>query len=108
LFISPLIHPSVMIRRVVLERVGGATDRTVGTRPLAPADTGRLARRTPEVLLYWRDHPTRLTRTDPHYAAGRISRRSCAIFLGSYRTAPAYRFAVRVRLAGAGRAVSGG
>ena len=68
---SPLVHPSVMLRRTVLEAVGGyaehgwAEDYDLWIR-LAQAG-GRFAR-LPEVLFYWRDTPQRLTRADPRYA----------------------------------------
>ena len=72
---SPLIHPSVMMRRTALDEVGGyqgsdgPEDYDLWLRLLL---AGSRAAKVPEVLLYWRDHPTRLTRTDPHYAAERI------------------------------------
>ena len=63
---SPFVHPSVLFRREVVERAGGY-------RQLAWAEDYdlwlRLARagvrfaRLPEVLLFWRDRPERLTRT---------------------------------------------
>jgi glycosyltransferase involved in cell wall biosynthesis len=72
---SPLIHPSVMIRRAALEHAGGylesdgPEDYDLWLRLLL---AGGRAAKVPEVLLYWRDHASRLTRTDPHYAAARI------------------------------------
>jgi glycosyltransferase involved in cell wall biosynthesis len=63
---SPFAHPSVLFRREIVERAGGY-------RQLAWAEDYdlwlRLARagvrfaRLPEVLLFWRDRPERLTRT---------------------------------------------
>jgi glycosyltransferase involved in cell wall biosynthesis len=68
---SPLPHPSVTMRADLFDRVGGYRDN--GT----PEDYdlwlrawglgfrfGKVAR----VLHYWREHPRRLTRTDPRYA----------------------------------------
>jgi len=67
---SPLAHPSALIRRAAFDAVGGYRDfdgpedydlwlRLVGAGwPLA---------KVPAVLLAWRDHPGRLTRTDPRY-----------------------------------------
>jgi len=68
---SPIPHPTVMFRRAALERLGGYRD------PDWPEDydlflrADRLGMRMgkPEpVLLRWRDHPGRLTRTDRRYA----------------------------------------
>lgn len=68
---SPLAHPSVMMRREWLERVGGYQD--LGW----PEDYdlwlrihqagGRFAK-VPQVLLFWREHPLRSTRTDSRYS----------------------------------------
>jgi glycosyltransferase involved in cell wall biosynthesis len=68
---SPLPHPSVTMRADLFDRTGGYRD--VGT----PEDYdlwlrawglgfrfGKVAR----VLHFWREHPRRLTRTDPRYA----------------------------------------
>lgn len=68
---SPLVHPSVMLRRAVVIAAGGylengwAEDYDLWLR-LAQADVhfARLA----EVLYYWRDNPLRLTRTDSRYS----------------------------------------
>jgi len=68
---SPLPHPSVTMRAELLDRVGGYRDvghpedydlwlRAWG----AGFRFGKVAR----VLHSWRDHPHRLTRTDPRYA----------------------------------------
>ena len=68
---SPLVHSSVAIRRDWLDRVGGyeehgwAEDYDLWLRMhLAGARFAKV----PEVLLHWRDHPRRLTRTDSRYA----------------------------------------
>lgn len=72
---SPLIHPSVMMRRAAFDRVGqytasdGPEDYDLWLRLLL---SGYRAAKASDVLLHWRDSPTRLTRTDPHYAAARI------------------------------------
>lgn len=72
---SPLIHPSVMMRRSTLDQVGGYAasdgpeDYDLWLRVIL---SGYRAAKVPDVLLHWRDTPTRLTRTDPHYAATRI------------------------------------
>ena len=68
---SPLAHPSVMMRRDWLDRVGGYQDYGW------PEDydlwlrmylQGAKFAKVTEVLLLWRDHPERLTRTDSRYA----------------------------------------
>ena len=68
---SPLAHPSVVMRRSWLERVGGYQDRGW------PEDydlwlrlhlAGARFAKVPEVLVGWREHPARATRTDWRYA----------------------------------------
>jgi glycosyltransferase involved in cell wall biosynthesis len=67
---SPLPHPSVVIRRSALEQVGGyrqfdgPEDYDLWLRLVGAG--WRLAK-VPTVLLWWRDHPRRLTRTDTRY-----------------------------------------
>lgn len=68
---SPLVHPSILIRREWLDRAGGyqdcgwAEDYDLWLR-LYLAGT-RFAK-VPEVLLDWRESPQRLTRRDPRYS----------------------------------------
>jgi glycosyltransferase involved in cell wall biosynthesis len=68
---SPLVHSSMSIRREWLERLGGYQERGW------PEDydlwlrmhiAGARFAKVPVVLLYWRDRPDRLTRTDPRYS----------------------------------------
>jgi hypothetical protein len=72
---SPLIHPTVLMRRHDLEAAGGYVDRgwpedyDLWMRMLS---AGREAAKLPEVLLAWRDHPTRQTRTAPAYRIERF------------------------------------
>jgi glycosyltransferase involved in cell wall biosynthesis len=68
---SPLPHPSVMIRREWLERAGGYEDNgwpedyDLWLRlHLLGARFGKVS----EVLVFWREHPARLTRVDPRYS----------------------------------------
>lgn len=67
---SPFVHPSTMIRRDLLERVGRyrdmgwAEDYDLWLR-LAAAGT-RFAR-LPRLLFFWRERPERATRTNPAY-----------------------------------------
>ena len=66
----PLAHPTLMLRRELLESAGGyramgwAEDYDLLLRLWIGG--ARLAK-TPERLLLWRDHPTRLARTHPDY-----------------------------------------
>ncbi len=68
---SPLAHPSVMMRRIWIDRVGGYEDHGW------PEDydlwlrmhlNGAKFVKVPQVLLSWRDHSARLTRTDSRYS----------------------------------------
>jgi glycosyltransferase involved in cell wall biosynthesis len=71
---SPLVHPAAAIRRAALERVGGWRD---GAFPedydlwLRLAEGGGRLANLPEVLLDWRESPSRATRRDPRYALAR-------------------------------------
>jgi glycosyltransferase involved in cell wall biosynthesis len=68
---SPFVHPSVMIKRKIIEELGGYQDHGW------PEDydlwlrmylSGSKFSKLPEVLLEWRERPQRLTRTDPRYS----------------------------------------
>lgn len=68
---SPLAHPSVTMQRSWIKRVGGyqengwAEDYDLWLRLyLAGGQFAKL----PEILLEWREHPDRLTRTDGRYS----------------------------------------
>lgn len=72
---SPLCHPSVMIRRRVLEQVGGYQDHRW------PEDydlwlrldaAGVSMAKVPRVLLLWREDARRLSRTSPDYSKDRF------------------------------------
>lgn len=68
---SPLANPSIMMRRVWFEQMGGyreygwPEDYDLWLR-MYQADA-KFAK-IPEVLLEWRDHPARITRTDGRYS----------------------------------------
>lgn len=68
---SPLIHPSVMLRKTALLAVNGyeenhwAEDYDLWLRLLA---NGANFAKIDEVLFQWRDLPTRLTKTDQRYS----------------------------------------
>ncbi len=67
---SPLCHPSVLLKRDVVEAVGGWRD---GDFPedwelwLRLLEAGHRLACVPEILHRWRDSDHRLTRTDPRY-----------------------------------------
>ncbi|MBI2354199.1 MAG: glycosyltransferase [Deltaproteobacteria bacterium] len=68
---SPFVHPSVMMRRVVPDMLGGyrdcgwAEDYDLWLRMAA---AGVVFARLPQQLFFWRDHPGRATRTMDAYA----------------------------------------
>lgn len=72
---SPMIHPTVLMRREAFDRAGGyrATpwpeDYDLWMRL---AESGARFEKLPRTLLAWRESPGRLTRTHPMYAAGAI------------------------------------
>lgn len=71
---SPLAHPTLCLRRRVLEATGyrdvaWPEDYDLLLRLLA---AGRRLGTVPRRLVAWRDGPARLTRTDPRYARARI------------------------------------
>ncbi len=68
---SPLAHPSVLMRRSWLERVGGYQERGWPEDYdlwLRLHQAGAAFAKVPEVLLLWREHSERATRTDSRYA----------------------------------------
>lgn len=72
---SPLPHPSVVLRRAAWERLGAYRD---GPWPedyelwLRAAAAGIGMAKPDGILLRWRDHPGRLTRTDPRCTRRRL------------------------------------
>jgi len=68
---SPLVHPSVVFRRELIERFGAYRD---GDFPedyelwLRWIEAGVRMAKLPETLLVWNDPPARLTRSDARYA----------------------------------------
>lgn len=74
---SPLVHPSVMFRRSLLERWGGyragdvPEDYELWLRWL---EAGVRMEKLPERLLVWNDSPSRLSRRDPRYTPEAFSR----------------------------------
>ncbi len=81
---SPLVHPSVAMRRRSLLALGGYHD-TGGPEDydlwLRAHARGLRFGKCAETLLAWRDSPHRLTRCDPRYAAARFLECKCAALL---------------------------
>ena len=68
---SPLCHPSVMVRKRDVAAVGGYQDHGWAEDYdlwLRLHLAGKRFAKVPEVLLSWREHPDRLTRTDGRYS----------------------------------------
>jgi GT2 family glycosyltransferase len=90
---SPLAHPSVMVRRDWLERLGGYEDHGW------PEDydlwlrmhlAGARFAKVPRVLIAWREHADRLTRTDARYSLENFLRAKAHYLMrGPLRKAPA-------------------
>jgi len=69
---SPLPHPSVMMRRKSLERVGGYRDKGWPEDYdlwMRMAHAGCRFAKVPEVLLHWRDWPERASRIDERFSS---------------------------------------
>jgi glycosyltransferase involved in cell wall biosynthesis len=67
---SPVCHPSVMVRRSVLQALEGYREEDAPEDYelwLRMLDSGHRISNVPRVLLRWRDQDSRLTRTDPRY-----------------------------------------
>lgn len=67
---APLVHPSITFRRSALDAVGGFQDHGWAEDwdlLLRLAEHGFGLAKVPEVLLWWRDSPGRLTRTGEAY-----------------------------------------
>lgn len=88
---SPLVHPSVMMRREALRVLGGyrafdgPEDYDLWLRA---HEMGLGFAKCPEVLLDWRDSPTRLTRRDARYAQERFRRLKLEVLLRIHITRP--------------------
>jgi len=67
---SPLVHPSVLIHRELLETVGGYRGEGPEDYDLWLRLHGKGMRfgKVPKVLLYWMDRPDRVTRRSPRYS----------------------------------------
>ncbi len=72
---SPLPHPSVMVRRALLQEVGGYRDRGWPEDYdlwLRLAERGARFGKLPRRLLFWRQHTGRLTHRDQRYRVERF------------------------------------
>jgi cellulose synthase/poly-beta-1,6-N-acetylglucosamine synthase-like glycosyltransferase len=72
---APLVHPSTTFQREALEAVGGWRDAGWAEDwdlLLRLAAAGWRMAKVPEVLLFWRDSPDRLTRSGEAYRAARM------------------------------------
>jgi glycosyltransferase involved in cell wall biosynthesis len=68
---SPLAHPSVVFRKEIIREAGGYQEHGWPEDYdlwLRLAQAGVRFGKVPELLLSWRDHPTRLTRSDSRYS----------------------------------------
>lgn len=74
---SPIVHPTVMFKRELLDRLGGyrkgpfPEDYELWLRWL---DRGVWFEKVPKVLYFWLDHQGRLSRQDPRYGEEAIYR----------------------------------
>jgi glycosyltransferase involved in cell wall biosynthesis len=74
---SPLPHPTLMLRRAAVQKLGGYRDHgwPEDYDLLLRADAAQMSMGKPEpVLLRWREHETRLTHVDKRYERQRFMR----------------------------------
>jgi len=98
---SPVVHPTVLLRRELLEQVDGYRDMGWAEDYdlwLRLATAGARFASLPEVLFYWRDRPERSTRTMSEYAADAFRRCKAHHLLQGF-----LREAAAVTLIGAGQ-----
>jgi glycosyltransferase involved in cell wall biosynthesis len=73
---SPVAHPTVIFRKSICEQHGGYSTEGIPEdydRWLNWMSKGIRFHKLDEVLLHWRDHPQRLTRTSTDYAVHRFT-----------------------------------
>ena len=89
---APLVHPSATFRREALDRVGGWQDHGWAEDwdlLLRLVEAGFELAKVPEVLLWWRDSPGRLTRTGAAYRESQMVRlRAHYLARGPLRSRP--------------------
>jgi glycosyltransferase involved in cell wall biosynthesis len=84
---SPFVHPTVMMRRVLLQNLGGYNDSGWPEDYdlwLRMAAAGVQFARLPQTLLFWRDHPERATRTMNEYALNAFRNCKCHYLLEGF------------------------
>jgi hypothetical protein len=90
---SPLVHPSVLMRATALRALhgyrafDGPEDYDLWLRALA---AGHRFAKVPEVLLDWRDTPSRLSRVDARYAGDRFFALKAAAVLSATASGDAF------------------
>ncbi|MBP7167865.1 MAG: glycosyltransferase [Bacteroidia bacterium] len=80
---SPIAHPTVVFRKSIYEQHGGYSTEGIPEdydRWLHWMAMGIRFQKIPEVLLYWRDHPDRLTRTSADYALHQFTKVKAGYF----------------------------
>lgn len=84
---SPVVHPSIMTRRAIMEELGGYQDSGWPEDYdlwLRMAAAGVQFARLPQTLLFWRDHPERATRTMDEYASHAFRACKCHHLLNGF------------------------
>jgi len=77
---NPIAHPSLLIRKNLIEELGGYRDRGWPEDydlMLRAHRIGAVFGKVPEVLHFWREHPDRLCRKDRRYALDAFIRCRC-------------------------------
>lgn len=80
---SPVAHPTIVFRKSICEQYGGYSTDGIPEdydRWLHWMAKGIRFQKIPEVLLYWRDHPNRLTRTSADYALHQFTKVKAGYF----------------------------
>lgn len=80
---SPVAHPTVLFRKSIFEQYGGYSTEGIPEdydRWLHWMSKGIRFHKLEEVLLHWRDHPQRLTRTSTDYAIHQFTRIKATYF----------------------------
>ena len=84
---SPFVHPSIMTRRAIMEKLEGYRDNGWPEDYdlwLRMAAAGVQFARLPQTLLFWRDHPERATRTMDEYASTAFRACKCHYLLQGF------------------------